>query len=63
MVNGNVLTGQSLLQLHLTPDQIFWGLGFNIRIKLRKKIERLGLPVFSRRVGWLSWIQQLGGAS
>lgn len=30
MVNGNVLTGHSL-HLSLTPDQIFWGLGVNIR--------------------------------
>lgn len=45
MVNGNVLTGHSLLHLTLTPGQILWGLVVN----LRKKIGCLGLraPVIS----------------
>lgn len=53
MVNGNVLKGHSLLQLRLTPDQIFWGLGFNIRIKLRKKLSAWACLSSHRKQGSL----------
>jgi len=52
MVNRNILIGHSVTHLSLTPGQIFWSLGVNIRIKLRKKLDVWAcVPAFSQRAG------------